>query len=161
MSKKICSFISNSAQDFSFVCGKELMSAELKKRLRKEIEKQISENEVCHFVSGMDIGADMYAAEIVVALKDIYPHITLEVAIPYEEQATKWSERERDKYFSLIEKCDMETLLSRHYTEECVYKRNKYMIDKSDVVITIRDSTIRKIVEYAKNAQKDVIVIEK
>ena len=38
--------------------------------------------EVYH--SGMAQGVDMYAAEIVLELKEKYPQITLECAIPYE-----------------------------------------------------------------------------
>ena len=33
--------------------------------LREEIERQITEEGVTHFISGMAIGVDMYAAEIV------------------------------------------------------------------------------------------------
>lgn len=64
----------------------------LKKQLRKLIVQLIEQHNVTHFISGMAIGVDMYAAEIVLDLKAKYPHITLESAIPCETQATKWSE---------------------------------------------------------------------
>ena len=46
------------------------------------MEKQIEEHSVNHFISGMAIGVDMYAAEIVLDLKAKYPQITLEAAVP-------------------------------------------------------------------------------
>ena len=54
----------------------------LKALLTESIEKQITENGVTHFISGMAMGVDIYAAEAVLELKEKYPHITLECAIP-------------------------------------------------------------------------------
>ena len=56
----------------------------LKEKLRSLIVKLIEEEGVTHFISGMAQGVDMYAAEIVLELKEKYPQITLECAIPYE-----------------------------------------------------------------------------
>ena len=42
------------------------------------------ENGYVHFISGMALGVDMYAAEIVLGLKSSYEGITLESAIPCE-----------------------------------------------------------------------------
>ena len=58
----------------------------LKALLTESIEKQITENGVTHLISGMAMGVDIYAAEAVLELKEKYPHITLECAIPCETQ---------------------------------------------------------------------------
>ena len=58
--------------------------AALKEKLRSLIIRMIEEKGVTHFISGMAQGVDMYAAEIVLELKEKYPQITLECAIPYE-----------------------------------------------------------------------------
>ena len=57
----------------------------------------------CAFTGHRPKSVDMYAAEIVLALKEKYPQITLECAIPYERQAAYWSESLRDRYFSIAE----------------------------------------------------------
>ena len=49
----------------------------------------VEKHSVTHFISGMAIGVDMIAAEIVLELKKDYPQITLECAIPCETQAVK------------------------------------------------------------------------
>lgn len=64
----------------------------LKQKLRDCIVQLIEQEGVRHFISGMAIGVDMYAAEIVLELKAEYPFITLEAAIPCETQAAKWSD---------------------------------------------------------------------
>ena len=56
----------------------------LKRLLRLLVRKLIQEQGVTHFISGMAQGVDLYAAEIVLELKEQYPQLTLECAIPYE-----------------------------------------------------------------------------
>ena len=104
--------------------------AALKEKLRSLIIRMIEEEGVTHFISGMAQGVDMYAAEIVLDLKQTYPYITLECAIPYEEQAAHWSAALRNRYFSIAERCDQETMLQTHYTPDCLWKRNRYMVDR-------------------------------
>ena len=53
----------------------------------------------CAFTGHRPKSVDMYAAEIVLALKEKYPQITLECAIPYERQAVRWPEALRNRYF--------------------------------------------------------------
>ena len=116
-----------------------------------------------HFISGMAIGVDMYAAEIVLGLKASYPGITLESAIPCESQAAKWSETLRDRYFDIASKCDKETLIQTHYSPDCMDKRNRYMVDHADVLIAVwdgRPSGTGKTVRYAHQQGKSVIVID-
>ena len=67
----------------------------------------------CAFTGHRPKSVDMYAAEIVLALKEKYPQITLECAIPYERQAVRWPEALRNRYFSIAERCDQETMLQR------------------------------------------------
>ena len=102
--------------------------AALKEKLRALIVKLIEEEGVTHFISGMAQGVDMYAAEIVLDLKQTYPYITLECAIPYERQAVRWPEALRNRYFSIAERCDQETMLQRQSqwdgTDGVVCQRN-------------------------------------
>ncbi len=164
MSKKICCFTGHRPQNlpFGFNEGDSRCIA-LKKRLKEEIEKQITENGVTHFISGMALGVDTYVAEIVLDLKRTYQGITLEVAIPCEDQPNKWKERDRDRYYSLVEQCDKETMVSKRYTSDCMHKRNHYMVDASDIIIAVWDgssSGTGKTVEYAKSSGKTVVVID-
>ena len=135
----------------------------LKKVLRNEIINLIENEGVTHFISGMAIGVDMYAAEIVLGLKASYPGITLESAIPCEGQAAKWSEALRDRYFDIASKCDKETLIQTHYSPDCMDKRNRYMVDHADVLIAVWDgspSGTGKTVRYAHQQGKSVTVID-
>ena len=88
---KSCAFTGHRPQNlpFGFREDDERCTA-LKETLKKQIISLITDENVTHFISGMALGVDMYAAEIVLELKKTYPDITLESAIPCETQAAKW-----------------------------------------------------------------------
>ena len=124
----------------------------LKALLTESIEKQITENGVTHFISGMAMGVDIYAAEAVLELKKKYPHIT-----------NRWSEGWRNRYFDIIYRSDDAQTLQTHYTSDCMMMRNKYMVDNSDVVIAVwngKKSGTGNTVDYALKNGKKVIIID-
>ena len=49
--------------------------------MRDQIVALIENVGVTHFITGMALGVDIYAAEIVLDLKSKYPHITLELSL--------------------------------------------------------------------------------
>ena len=116
----------------------------------------------CVFTGHRPKSVDMYAAEIVLDLKQTYPYITLECAIPYERQAAYWSEPLRNRYFSIAERCDQETMLQTHYTPDCLWKRNRYMVDHADIVLAVWNgspSGTGQTVWYARETGKPVWII--
>ena len=134
----------------------------IKKGAEKNIVQLIETHGVTHFISGMALGVDFYAAELVLSLKQNYPDITLECAIPCETQASKWTEELRDRYFSIAARCDKETLLQTHYTPDCMKKRNRYMVDHADVVIAVwngKPNGTGNTVRYAQAAGKQIRII--
>jgi len=60
-----------------------LETTQLRKVLKKSIIELIETENAKHFISGMSLGIDMMCAEIVLELKEEYPFITLECALPY------------------------------------------------------------------------------
>ena len=96
----------------------------LKIKLGCEIEK-LRKKGVTTFISGMAIGVDMWAAQIVLDLKLAYPQDTIELfaAIPFEGQANKWSSDYRERYFNILAQADGELTLHAHYTKSCMHER--------------------------------------
>ena len=164
MESRTCAFTGHKPQNSPFgFCGEEERCIALKHLLREEITRLIEQEGVTHYITGMSLGVDMYAAEVVLELKARYPMLTLESAIPFETQASKWSESMRDRYFDIASKCDKETLLQTHYTHDCMQKRDQYMVDHADVILAVLsgnpDST-DKTIRYAKEQGKTVKVIQ-
>ena len=111
----------------------------LQESLKKMMIQLIEKEGVKCFISGMNKGVDMMGAEIVLELKSRYPDIALECVLPYENQASEWSERLRRRYFNTIELSDKEVLLQTRYTEDCMSRLNQYLNDESDYMITVCD----------------------
>ena len=108
----------------------------LKERLDRAVEAAYDAG-MRHFICGMARGADFYFCESVLRLKKERPGITLEAAIPWEEQAARWGERDRDRYFDLVRRCDRETMVQRHYDKGCALRRDRYMVDRSARIIAV------------------------
>ena len=87
---KTCAFTGHRPQSlpFGFDESDDRCDA-LKEELREQIINLIENEGVTHYISGMALGVDLMAAEIVLDMKKNYPDITLESAIPCETQAVK------------------------------------------------------------------------
>jgi uncharacterized phage-like protein YoqJ len=94
---------------------------------------------IWYYICGMAMGCDMYFSEAILKFRETHPDVTLEAALPCEDQAAKWNEAIRERYFRLLRQCDKETYVSRRYTPNCMLLRNKYMVDKSATLIAVYD----------------------
>lgn len=94
---------------------------------------------VRRFLSGACIGVEMWAGEIVLSLMGEYPDIELYCIIPFEEQATKWTERQRDRYFAMLEKCTKSVQLNSRYYHGCYRDRNLFLAKNSKYLIAVYD----------------------
>ncbi len=118
---------------------------------------------VRRFVCGMALGCDTYFCETVLQLKEDHPDIILEAALPSEDQAARWNEASRSRYFKLVQQCDIETYVSRRYTPDCMMRRNMYMVDKSSVLIAVYDGRFggtMQTVRYAEMSGLEIIQIK-
>ena len=84
---KTCAFTGHRPQHLPFGLNEnDDRCVKLKEALKEQIINLIEAEDVTHFITGMALGVDLYAAEIVLDLKARYPNITLESAIPCETQ---------------------------------------------------------------------------
>lgn len=161
--KNTCCFIGSRPQNLSYQFQEQHPSCVLlKELLKKEIELIITEKGITHFITGMALGVDQWAAEIVLEMKKSYPFATLESAIPYEEQAAKWTTDQRERYYAIARQCDTETMMQGVYTKDCMQKRNRYMVDSSQIVIAVwngRPGNAGSTVKYAKAYNREIVYI--
>ena len=155
-----CCFTGHRPQKFSFGFNEhDDRCKNLKKILRERIEYLITQQSVTHFITGMALGVDLFAAEIVLQLKQKYPHIQLECAIPCEFQSKRWSKSLQNRYEMILSQCDTQTVLQKYYTPNCMLKRNQYMVDHADIVLVIWNGTpggTEKTIQYAQQQNKRV-----
>ena len=135
-------------------------------RLKQELETRLEaiyELGYRHFLCGMAIGCDMYFAEAALRLREKYGDVTLEAAIPFGDQPGRWNQAQRQRYNSLIDSADRVSVLQVGYTPDCMMRRNRYMVDRSSLLLACYDGkpggTMNTIL-YAERSGVKVIVID-
>ena len=113
-----------------------------------------------HFLCGMARGADFYFCEAVLDLRQRRPGVTLEAVIPCEEQAARWSERDRDRYYTLVASCDGETMVQRHYDKGCMLRRNRYLVDHAARLIAVYDGMLGVTMDTIRYAMKQGLELD-
>ena len=123
-------------------------------KVKSAIQKAI-EDGYTHFITGMAYGFDMLVTQALIELKKTHPQIIIECAIPCENQTKKWDIEDISEYEYLIKKCDIITVLSKKYTPECMFERNRYMVDKSSLVISAYNGLEKSGTAYTLNYARD------
>lgn len=132
---------------------------------REELCKVINHLIECgytHFLSGVATGFDTWVAEAVLELQKENKDLHLECVIPCPDQDKKWEQTDKDRRQMILELADQSTLVSEHYSRDCFFARNRYMVDKSDVVVCAYDGQkggTAYTVKYALRQNKIVIQI--
>lgn len=161
---KTCAFTGHRPQSLPFGFDEtDMRCVRLKQILKNQIIRIIREEGVTYFITGMARGIDQFAAEIVLKLKQSYPEIKLECAVPCRTQPVKWEKTARERYQSLLAKCDRKTVLQEKYTKDCMQKRNRYMVDHAEVLLAVWDGTpggTGSTVRYATEQRKKVYKID-
>ncbi len=134
----------------------------LKKALTEQIAKLVDAG-YTDFLSGMAEGTDTWAALAVLALKKENPALKLHCVLPCEGQADKWSISSRELYLSILEQADSVVYVSREYSEGCMLKRNRYLVDHAACLLAVYNGEWRggtaMTVRYAKKMEREVIIL--
>lgn len=104
--------------------------------LEHEIRNAIDDGFVT-FISGMARGVDIWAAEIVIRLRDTGAPIHLIAASPYSGFESSWSPEWQHRYRSVLRSADLVRFVSPAYDSGCFQRRNKWMVDHSSRVIAV------------------------
>lgn len=135
--------------------------AEVISSLKKEIRTAITDG-FQTFISGMARGVDLWAAEIVLALRDEGAAIRLICASPYQGFEARWSQNWQERYRRVLERADLVRFICPEYSRECFQMRNEWMVDHSARIIAVYNGGpggTRNTVEYARKKQICIALI--
>ncbi|QSF47864.1 DUF1273 family protein [Paenibacillus tianjinensis] len=127
----------------------------ISKKLEPILIDLIEEESVERFISGGAIGFDQIAFWTVQGLKrTYYPHIKNIVAVPFKNQACKWTDNETQAWYQkMIDLADeviyvdelpeykVDGVAIGDYHVAKMQKRNEYMVDMSRIAIAAWDGT--------------------
>ncbi|MCM1166518.1 MAG: DUF1273 domain-containing protein [Lachnospiraceae bacterium] len=106
-------------------------------RKLEAVVRECIENGARTFITGGAIGFDTLAAQLIIRLRSEFPDIILALALPCppEQQTLRWTDKQKVEYYEILEKADFTKIVSDHYTSECMYARNRLMVDRSGTLI--------------------------
>lgn len=131
----------------------------IKKRLYEELN-QLIEDGYCYFGAGGALGFDTLAAQAVLSLRQEHPNIKLILVLPCLSQADHWSEKDKAIYDDIKAQADKVVYTSQEYTRDCMFKRNRHLVDESSVCVcylTEEAGGTAYTVEYAQKNNLRVI----
>jgi uncharacterized phage-like protein YoqJ len=112
--------------------------------IKTAIEKQLRtlvENGLEWVIIGGQPGIELWAAEIVIELKNEFPELKLGVLMPFLEQENKWKEEQKEYYHTIIEQADFVDAVSKKpYIAPWQFKaRDEFSLDHTDALLLVYD----------------------
>ncbi len=164
MVERCCAFTGHRPKKFPWGYNEaDTRCAGLKSSLGKEIDKLVKAG-YTDFFSGMAEGADTWAALAVLALKKENPALKLHCILPCKGQADRWSASARELYFSILTQADEVVYVSQEYSEGCMLKRNRYLVDHAACLLAVYNNERRggtaMTVRYAEKLGRRIIVLD-
>lgn len=149
----------------------------------KELIFQSYESGYRKFITGMAMGVDQWAGQVVADMKNIHPDIKLIAAVPFASQSSLWYPKSKQDWLNLLKSCDeiyvidqqpdvfitLDNLLDLSKTPNLdakylisykLNKRNEWMVDKADSMLAVFKQTpggTANCVQYAKSKGKRII----
>lgn len=120
--------------------------------LKDAIIKLIEENEVDTFYVGNHGHFDYYAENILKELKEIYPHINYSVVLAYLPRGNE------GEYYDFSNTIYPEGIEKAPF-KFAIIKRNEWMINKSDYVLTYVKRIIGGAAQFKEKAEKKKKII--
>jgi uncharacterized phage-like protein YoqJ len=133
---------------------------EVQKWLADQIKDAIADGYLT-FITGMSMGVDIWAGEIVANLRETDPRLHLIAAVPWPGFSARWNAEWKIRYEKLIKRADLVKQISQTYDPSVFTKRNFWMVEHCTRVIAFyngSDGGTKEMIEYAKERDIDVVV---
>jgi len=135
----------------------------LKETLATQVAMLI-ENGYTEFLSGMAPGVDMWAAQIVLDLRENNPALKLHCILPCAAQSAKWSAALQKQYRAILEQADSIIFVNRADKKNCMLERDRFLVSYASLVLAVYNGERRggtaATVRYARKLGRELIVID-
>lgn len=103
----------------------------------EKLLRYLIKHNITVFYVGMALGSDIWSAEILLKLKSEFKNIKVNAVIPCKTQSERWSYSQKLRYDYIISHCEEVIYISDNYTNDCMLKRNDYLVKSCDVLMSI------------------------
>lgn len=115
------------------------------------------------FITGMARGVDIWAAQIVLKLRNDGQNVKLICACPYEGVEQRWKPSWQMHYREILKSADLVKYVSDRYCPSCFQVRNEWMVDHASRVIAVfngKKGGTRNMIAYAEKQKVPITFIE-
>ena len=113
------------------------------------------------FLVGMARGFDLKCVKVLAEKKKDF-NIEIIACMPCKDQNKYFTEKENQEFFEMVNLTDKKVYIQENYDSECMFLRNKYMVDNSSLLIAYyhyQKGGTHSTVTYAIKQNKEVIYI--
>lgn len=115
------------------------------------------------FLCGMALGFDLLCGELLAERKKSVP-LRLVACIPCADQSGAFPPAAKRRYDALLGSCDERVVLHERYETGCMFERNRYMVDRCDLLFAYLREGSKKggtyyTVRYAERQKKPVFYL--
>lgn len=126
--------------------------------LKDRIKETLVKIKPTKAISGMALGADQLCAHICIEL-----NIPFIAAIPFAGQERVWPNESKTAYNDLLAKAEKTHIVCEGgYSSHKLQLRNEWMVDNSDIIISIFNGSsggTKNCIDYAKKNNKQIIIL--
>ena len=154
--KHACSFTGHRPERLNMPPGK--VNRWLEEQIRKAVDDGYT-----YFISGMQRGVDIWAAEIIIKLKKEGKAVKLIAASPWNGVERSWDPDWKQRYAKVLMSSDKIVYVSSRPGRAAFFARNRWMVDHSSRLIGVFTGApggTKDTIEYAKKNGREVITIK-
>lgn len=138
----------------------ELPEEQVKEWLEGQIKRAADEG-YTDFITGMQRGVDLWAAEAVLKLDR---QIRLIAACAYRGMEENWDLDWQERYHHVLSQSYLVYYISDTPGREAFFARNQWMVDRASRLIAVYTGApggTKKTIEYARKKKLDIVLIER
>ncbi len=146
---KVCAIFGENPSELAFGYDEEYYTCDvLKMRLVCAMQEAILTG--CDaFALILDQGVCMWGAEACIAMRESGEDIRLVAMTRSENQASRWHPERRERFYNIIEKCDVHIDLEHVQREP-----QEYLLSQAQCAVILGDRRIERIAEIIESAEK-------
>lgn len=164
MEKIACAFTGHRPKSFPWKYDESALDCILLKEVLATQIKALADRGVTDFLSGIAQRVDIWCGEIVLDLKKKNPALNLHCILPCKGQESKWTTSAQERYHSILAQANEVVYVEQEYSQGCMLKRNRYLVDHSSFLLAVYNGTRRSgtgaTVRYAQQLGKCVYVLD-
>ena len=126
--------------------------------------RQAADEGCTDFITGMQRGVDLWAAEVVLKLIDNDRQIRLIAACAFHGMEENWDLDWKDRYYYVLSRSELVYYISDQPGRKAFFARNHWMVDRASRLIAVYSGApggTNETVEYARRKKRDIVSLER